>query len=342
MACSKSVKASMASFIENFNSLDTNLWLVSDGYANPKGIYNATWRATNAAVDPVTGLLALSILPDGAPDATKPYAAGQLSSVNSSFGYGTYSVSMRAAPEPGVLSSFFISGGGTAGVNETDIQLGYFGDHSSCMLQCNYFSSGVGGNEQLIQLSFDATADFHVYTVIWTAGSLLWLVDGNQVAAASGNTPTAPGQIFVNCWPTTGNDAWAGAYSGNPTTALYDWLSYTPTGEDLVIGAASFSSDITAVFRNGGILVGTAILTNYGGTDAVLLAAKISSTDPFGNAVDFGLLTDVLIPAGQTVTVSMPRTFSSADAVGVWQGFFAYQGADGSWVQGNPFLFYVI
>jgi hypothetical protein len=108
------------------------------------------------------------------------------------------------------------------------------------------------------------------------------------------------------------------------------------------MGVASLVRDITAVFRTGGTLTGTTLLTNHGGTDALLAAAKISSTDPSGNPVDFGLLTDLRIPAGQTVPVNMARTFSPTDPPGVWQGFFAYQADDGSWVSGNPFLFYVI
>src|ERR1700747_1876550 len=100
------VNTGMPAFIENFNNLDPTLWLASDGYVNPGNFYNATWRVANATVNPVTGLLSLSISPDSAPGATKPYAAGQLSSVNGGFGYGTYSASLRAAPEPGVISGF--------------------------------------------------------------------------------------------------------------------------------------------------------------------------------------------------------------------------------------------
>ena len=332
----------MASFIENFNGLDPSLWSISDGYADGAAIYGATWRAANVSLDAVNGLLSLSISPDVFPSATYPYAAGEIKSVGSAYGFGTYSVSMKASAEPGVISSFFLYAG-SAG--EIDTQLGFFGDHSHCMLQCGYSAAGgLTGTPQIVELGFDPTVAFHTYTMIWTISTIVWLVDGSQVAAAFGTTPipVTPGQIFLNCWPTTGNDAWAGDYDGTPTAAVYDWLSYTPSGEDLSIGAASFTSDITAVFRTGGTLVGTAYLTNYGGSSALILAAKITSTDPAGNAIDFGLATNVYVGPGETVPVSMPRIFSSADLPGVWQGFFAYQGEDGSWTNGNPFIFYVI
>ena len=331
----------MASFIENFNSLDPSLWSVADGYAEPAIIYDATWRIANASLDSVNGLLSLKITPDTAPSATRTYAAGEIKSVGAAYGFGSYSVRMKASSEPGVISAFFLSSGGAG---EIDIQLGYFGDHSHGMLRCNYSTGGSAGTPQIIELGFDPTAAFHTYTLNWTASTIVWMVDGNQVAAAFGTTPipTIPGQIFLNCWPTTGNDAFAGAYSGHPTAAVYDWLSYTASGEDLSIGAASFVSGTTSVFRNGGTLTGTAFITNYGGSSALIPAAKITSTDPSGNAIDFGLATDIYIAPGQTVPVAMSRTFFQADLPGVWQGFFAYQGDDGSWTNGNPFIFYVI
>jgi endo-1,3-1,4-beta-glycanase ExoK len=332
----------MASFIENFNALDPTLWSISDGYADGSAVYDATWRASNVFLDPVNGLLTLSISPDTGPVATRTYAAGEIRSVGTAYGFGTYSVSMQASAEPGVISSFFLYSGV---LGEIDIQLGYFGDHSHGMLQCNYSTNGVPGaaSGAIVELGFDPSAAFHTYSIVWTSSGITWLVDGTIVAFAStGDTPVTPGQIFLNCWPTTGNDGWVGDYSGNPTLAVYDWLSYTITGQDVVIGAASFDSGVTSVFANGGTLTGTALLTNHGGSTASYPAVKISSNDPNGNPVDFGLVTNVIVPPGQTITISMPRTFSPVDPLGVWQGFFAYQAADGSWVNGNPFIFYVI
>jgi beta-glucanase (GH16 family) len=329
-------------FIDNFNSLDPEFWAISDGYAESDPIYDATWRAANASVDPVTGLLTLSISPDTDPTATRTYAAGEIKSLNLAYGYGTYSVSLQSSPEPGVISAFFLYAASGNGANEIDIQLGYFGDHSVGMLQCNYLANGVGGNEQLVLLNFDPSVAFHTYTVVWAPESLTWLVDGSVIASAATNIPSSPSGIFLNCWPTTGIDEWAGNYSGNPTFALYDWVSYTALGAEVTVGAASFTSDTTAVFASGGTLTGTAVLTNSGGLDATFPIVKISSTDSYGNPVDFGVETDFLVPAGQSVTLSMPRTFSSADPLGVWQGFLLYQNPDGSWVSGDPFIFYVI
>jgi beta-glucanase (GH16 family) len=331
----------MASFIENFNLLDPTFWSIADGYAESAAIYNATWRASNAVLDPVNGLLTLSISPDTVPNATRTYAAGEIKSIGTAYGYGSYAVNLRASAEPGVISAFVLYAG-SAG--EIDIQLGYYGNHTQGMLQCSYSTNGVPGaaSGQVVALGFDPSAAFHTYSVVWTGTDLTWSVDGTSVAYAFGDTPTVPGQILLNCWPTTGNDSLVGRYSGNPTAAVYDWLSYTVTGEDLVVGAASFASAVTVVFADGGSLLGTAPLANHGGTTAILRAVKISSTDPSGNPVDFGAAADVVVPPGQTVTVNMLRTFSSADPRGVWTGFLTYLAEDGSAVTGNSFLFYVI
>jgi len=53
-------------------------------------------------------------------------------------------------------------------------------------LQMNYFTDGVGGHETVLHLGFDASADFHNYTIVWAVGSIQWYVDGVLIHVETG------------------------------------------------------------------------------------------------------------------------------------------------------------
>ena len=116
----------------------------------------------------------------------KPYASDEYRT-NDVYGYGTFTVHMRAAKASGIVSSFFIYNG--TPWDEIDIE---FLGKDTTKMQTNYFTNGVGGHETLINLGFDASAALHTYAIVWQSGSIKWYVDGVLVLTENGSRGPCP------------------------------------------------------------------------------------------------------------------------------------------------------
>lgn len=139
-------------------------------------------------------------------------------------GYGFYSVKMKAAACPGVISSFFTYNGFPW--DEIDVE--FLGDDTT-KVQFNYYTHGVGGHEYVYHLGFDASKEFHEYAFDWQEGSITWYVDGVAVYRATENIPTTPGNIMMNVWNVNVAHAnWAGRFDPSylPVRAEYQWIGY--------------------------------------------------------------------------------------------------------------------
>ena len=140
------------------------------------------------------------------------------------YSYGYYSVSMKAASCPGVISSFFTYTNWPW--DEIDIE--FLGDDTT-RVQFNYFKNGVGGHEYVYYLGFDASEDFHEYGFDWRPDSITWYVDGQSVYQATVDIPSTAGQIMMNLWNVDDSNAdWAGKFDDSllPVTAQYQWVGY--------------------------------------------------------------------------------------------------------------------
>ena len=140
------------------------------------------------------------------------------------FSYGFYSVKMKAASCPGVISSFFTYTGWPW--DEIDIE--FLGDDTT-RVQFNYYTNGKGGHEYIYYLGFDASEDFHEYAFDWQPDSITWYVDGLAVYKATENIPSTPGQLMVNIWNVADSSAdWAGKFDESrlPVNAQYQWFGY--------------------------------------------------------------------------------------------------------------------
>ncbi len=227
LACGAAASAHAVggSFSDDLTSYNTSLWTKADGWTNG-GAFNCGWRADHDSFS--GGLMTLQLdnatCPSGC--SGKPYASDEYRT-NNVYGYGTFTVHMRAAKASGIVSSFFIYNG--TPWDEIDIE---FLGKDTTKMQTNYFTNGVGGHETLINLGFDASAALHTYSIVWQSGSIKWYVDGTLVLTENGSRgalPTNPGKIMMNLWPGTGVDSWLGpfTYSG-PITAQYDSVQYAP------------------------------------------------------------------------------------------------------------------
>jgi len=212
-------------FSNEFNNGSANGWMVSNGWSNG-GFFNSVWQSANALTS--GGQIQLSIAACATNCLSMPYTSGEAMSL-SKLGYGSYSSSIKAAKGSGVVTSFF-----TYNANPWDeIDIEILGKDTT-KVQFNYFKNGVGGHEQIVNLGFDASTGFHQYSFTWASGNISWYVDGTLKHQVSGNNlPSTPGRAMINLWPSTGVDAWTGAYSGTAVTANYDYVRYVPSTSSL-------------------------------------------------------------------------------------------------------------
>jgi beta-glucanase (GH16 family) len=228
----RALRAAGGSFSESFDSFDSFLWHKANGWTNG-GVFNCGWREDHVLFSGGVMTLRLDDMPCPVGCNDKPYASGEYRS-NALYPYGTFSVRLKAAQADGIVTSFFLYTDHWDDQPHDEIDIEILGKDTTRM-QVNYWTSGVGGHEVMIDLGFDAAADFHTYTIEWLPDSITWWVDGVPVHTEDGSRgplPSHPTRIMMNLWPGTGVDAWLNpfVYSG-PLTAQYDWVSYRPRHE---------------------------------------------------------------------------------------------------------------
>src|SRR3546814_20829287 len=96
----------------------------------------------------------------------------------------------------------------------------------------------------MIDLGFDASADFHTYAFEWRLNSIRWFVDGRQVheeTGARGTLPSHPGKIFLHAWAGKDLAGWLGRgrYRGNPVGAENDGADFSQLGSTEPVGQAA-------------------------------------------------------------------------------------------------------
>jgi endo-1,3-1,4-beta-glycanase ExoK len=111
-----------------------------------------------------------------------------------------------------------------------EIDIEFVGKLGTTKIQLNYFFNGVGGNEKIIDLGFDASLDFHFYGFSWNESCIMWFVDRKLVfEVSSNNLPTKNGmKIIFNMWNGIGLDGWLGKFNfdGNEIATEYNQISY--------------------------------------------------------------------------------------------------------------------
>ena len=194
--------------------MPSGFWARNDrGNGHP---FNCAFQRSNAVVadDLLTLLLTKS---------TGGYVGAEFRS-GAKFSYGYYSVSMKAASCPGVISSFFTYTNWPW--DEIDIE---FLGNDTTKVQFNYYTNGKGGHEYIYELGFDASEEFHEYGFDWQPDSITWYVDGRPVYRATDNIPSHAGNIMMNLWNVADSNAdWAGKFAPSylPVYAEYKWIGY--------------------------------------------------------------------------------------------------------------------
>lgn len=128
----------------------------------------------------------------------------------SSFLYGTFTAEIRPANTRGLITGVFLHRNSPR--QEIDIE--FLGKDTSKLLVNVYYNPGTDGSRYdygyrgtpaIVDLGFDASRDFHRYTIEWSEHSIRWLVDETQVHVRRNWNPSPipqlPLHFFVNLWP---------------------------------------------------------------------------------------------------------------------------------------------
>ena len=228
----------------------------SDGWSNGD-VFNVVWKKHNVHYE--NGIMRLGITEEKATawiddaEVEYDYTAGEARTQNY-YHYGDYEVSMKPSANPGTASTFFVCTGpydlkdGVPNAHD-EIDIEFLGNDTT-HVQFNFFVNGVGGNEYMYDLGFDASEEFHTYGFRWEENAITWFVDGAPVykvttdtsVKAGGNLkvveklPSTAGRILTNYW--CGNErawGWMGQYVGDlkDQGTEYQWIKTSAEGAPL-------------------------------------------------------------------------------------------------------------
>jgi beta-glucanase (GH16 family) len=216
---------------DDFDTLDSSAWQLQTFTYDGN---EATFSTQNASV--ADGLLTISLTAASA-GAAKPYLGVEMRSAKT-LTYGKVSARMRFASGSGVVSGLvlFYTPYPNCDWNEIDIE--HLGKSSnSSQLNAQVYTGTSDPNcttsvtptqdPQVVDLGFNAEADFHIYDIEWTPAGVKYFGDGVLLRTWSANIARLklPETILLTIWASSSAD-WAGALmaSSVPASAQVDWI----------------------------------------------------------------------------------------------------------------------
>jgi len=215
------------SFIDNFDTLDTGIWYVSDGWNN--GAHqNCTWSKKQVKVE--NGIAELSFAEGKL--SKRNYVCGEIQT-RKRFGYGTYEARIKTADGSGLNSAFFTYIGPADKKPHDEIDFEVLGKNSA-KVQINQYVSAKGGNEKLVDVPGGANQGFNDYAFVWEKERIRYYVNGELVHEVTdpSKIPTNPQKIFFSLWGSDTLSDWMGIFSyKGPTTMQIDRIAFTAPGD---------------------------------------------------------------------------------------------------------------
>ena len=166
----------------------------------------ASFEHHGVAREQEAATLTLRASPD--PKLSRPYRSGALVS-SASHHHGRFEADIRAARGGGLVTGFFLHRAGP----RQEIDLEITGDDPTSVLLNVYFNPGDTGTSAAygyrgspcrIPLGFDASTEFHWYSIEWRPDSITWAVDGRIIHRRGSWDPTPvphlPMELHFNLW----------------------------------------------------------------------------------------------------------------------------------------------
>lgn len=219
------------SWQDDFNTLDTTFWQLQ---TFTFGGNLAQFSTQNAAV--ANGILTINLTPN--PNSTtEPYNGVEMRSSKTLL-YGKVSARMRFATGSGVVSGLVLFYTPYPNCNWNEIDIEHLGNSSNTsQLNCQVFTgTPVAGctasvsptqDPLVVDLGFDAEADFHLYDIEWTPQGVKFYADGALIRTWTANIAlmNLPQTILLTIWASSAA-GWAGPITSTsaPTSADIDWI----------------------------------------------------------------------------------------------------------------------
>lgn len=219
--------ASATAFRDDFNTLDSAVWYVSDGWTNGPH-QNCDW--SESAVSLAEGLLTLRFLPAPADEPTR-HLCGEIQS-KAVYHYGTYEARIRTPTGSGLNAAFFTYIGPVHEAPHDEIDFEVL-TRDTGRVSLNTFVSGAQQNGTTVPVDPPTDQAFHIFSFTWTPDSIRWFIDGKEVHRAETNLPVTPQKIYFSLWGSDTLTDWMGPFIApdGPLTMEVDWVSFTPLGE---------------------------------------------------------------------------------------------------------------
>jgi endo-1,3-1,4-beta-glycanase ExoK len=222
-----------ASFHDDFNSLDTKRWYVSDGWAN--GAHqNCIW--STGQVKSVDGMLNVGLAP--VPKGDRQYSCGEIQT-KEAYGYGTYEARLKTPKGSGLNAAFFTYIGAEQKKPHDEIDFEILLKDTSSVQTTTFVNgkSGDGkvGSGQTHALPHPSDSDFITYAMTWEPGKIRYYLDGKLVRTMDDPTtiPANPQRVFFSLWGTDTLTDWMGKMDPQtgPIAMQVDWVAFTAQGE---------------------------------------------------------------------------------------------------------------
>lgn len=214
-------------FFSVFPHVATKTWYISDGWANGDQ-QSCEWR--KELIDGYDGNLRLK-LSDHHNGHIRKIGCAEIQSVKR-YSYGRYETKMKTTVGSGLNTAFFTFIGPPNGVKEHDeIDFEFLGKGNS-LVQVGYWRNAKNYDAKIIDLGFNPSEEFHIYTFDWKPDKIVWFVDGKEVHRTSPENPIPvnAGKIFFSLWSNSPQlDDWMGHFTYTDIkTAEIAWVSYSP------------------------------------------------------------------------------------------------------------------
>jgi GR25 family glycosyltransferase involved in LPS biosynthesis len=198
-----SIKESHVNFHDNFEFFDEKRWFMrEDTFTDNLALF----RPSNIVFHTELGAV---LTAKKEPLGVRKYSAAALTSCDR-YLYGRFEAVIKVSKIPGVVSGIFLHRDSPR--QEIDIEIA--GNRTDRMLVNVFYNPGnVGakfdygyrGAASYIDLGFDASESYHLYTIEWRPCEILWFVDNRLVHRRVAWDPTPiphlPMAFHVNIWP---------------------------------------------------------------------------------------------------------------------------------------------
>ncbi|CAL9068475.1 unnamed protein product, partial [Musa banksii] len=164
--------------------------------------------------------------------------SGFISTATYHHGLFSASIKLPQGYTAGVVVAFYTSNGDVFEKTHDELDFEFLGNvhGEEWRVQTNVYGKGSTGREERYLLPFDPAKEFHRYSILWTAHSIIFSIDGTPIRevgrcdAMSGDYPSKPMSIYATIWYASD---WA--TSGGGYKVDYDRAPFVPEFSDLAL-----------------------------------------------------------------------------------------------------------